>query len=425
MSSLVFCNTVINLAFRKSIFRPFSNDPHHIPVRRVRYIIFLKDVVILAFTCFGGPQAHLARFLKILVEKHHYITEEELLEIQALCTILPGPTSTQTLTAIAFKIGGPNLAYLTLLIWILPSAAIMTTIAIGFNFVKDHAFARFLEPIAVGLVIQAGVSMAAKILTNPVRIILALAALVIAYLIQTPFITPIVVLAGGLATALEYQKLEKREEKQPLKIEWSNFILFITVPVVAAIIGGLTHWLPIRLFENFYRNGSLIFGGGHVLNPVLFTEFVQFKKYLSQSEFLSGLAVVQVAPGPVFSFASFIGALAMRSIHADIGGQIAGATLATFGIFLPGTFLIFFVYRFWEQLKQYRIVRASLEGITAASIGLIGAASIILLQSLYQKPSSIYIDFPIVVLTFILLQFTKIPQFVLILIGLLAGFIIH
>ena len=407
---------------KKSIFRPFSQDPQHIPVRRVRYFIFLKDVALLAVTCFGGPQAHLARFLKVLVQKHHYLTEDELLELQALCTILPGPTSTQTLTAIAFKIGGPNLAYLTLLIWIVPSAAIMTSLAIGFTFVKDHHFAHFLEPIAVGLVIQAGFVMAKKILTNPVRMVLAAGAMVIAYLLQSPFITPLVVLGGGLATALEYKKLERREAKEPLRIQWANFILFLAVPVGAAVAGGITGLLPIRLFENFYRNGSLIFGGGQVLNPVLFTEFVQFKKYLSQPEFLSGLAVVQVAPGPVFGFAAFIGALSMRSVQAGVGGQVLGALMATAGIFLPGTFLIFFVYRFWEQLKQYRIVRASLEGITAASIGLIGAASVILLQTLHTSAENYYLSYLIVLLTFLLLEFTRVPQFILILAGLAAGF---
>jgi len=88
--------------------------------RQIRYIIFLKDVMILALTCFGGPQVHLTMFLDRLVKKHNYITEAEIMELQALCQILPGPTSTQTITAIGFRLGGPNLAYLTLLVWIIP-----------------------------------------------------------------------------------------------------------------------------------------------------------------------------------------------------------------------------------------------------------------------------------------------------------------
>ena len=106
-------------------------------VQRIRYYIFLRDVLTLALTTFGGPQAHLAHFHKVLVDKRGYLSDEELMEINSLCQILPGPASTQTLTAIAFKIGGPNLAYLTLLVWILPAVALMTTAAVIMSVLKQ------------------------------------------------------------------------------------------------------------------------------------------------------------------------------------------------------------------------------------------------------------------------------------------------
>jgi chromate transporter len=409
------------LGAKKSIFRPPRGK--YLPpaqVRRIRYLIFLRDVLVLSLTCFGGPQAHLARFLKTLVQERGYISEEELLELQALCQLLPGPTSTQTLTAIAFKIGGPNLAYLTLLIWVLPSALFMALLGMSLNFLKEQqisfSFARFLPAVAVGLVLHSGYIIARKVIVNLSVGIMALIAAFVSYYFQSPYVAPLVVLAGGLITAIEYRKLEPQEQKDPLQVEWGNFILFLAVPVLAALIGALTHWLPIRLFENFYRNGSLIFGGGQVLTPILYTEFVQFKHYLSQEEFLSGWAMVQVAPGPIFSFAAFIAALSMQEYGWS--GQLTGAALATAGIFLPGTFLIFFVYRFWNQLKQYRGVRASLEGITAASVGLIGAAALLLLQALPNKST----DLPIVLLSFLMQQFTRIPQALLILLTLAAGF---
>ena len=109
-------------------------------VQRIRYYDFLRDVLTLALTTFGGPQAHLAHFHKVLVEKRKYITEEELMEINSLCQILPGPTSTQTLTAIGFKIGGPNLAYLTLLVWILPAVILMTAAAIFMSGIQTKNF---------------------------------------------------------------------------------------------------------------------------------------------------------------------------------------------------------------------------------------------------------------------------------------------
>jgi chromate transporter len=169
--------------------------------------------------------------------------------------------------------------------------------------------------------------------------------------------------------------------------------------------------------ENFYRNGSLIFGGGQVLIPLLYTEFVEFKDYLSSEEFLTGYAAVQAVPGPVFSFTSYIGALSMREY--GIGGEILGSVIATVGIFLPGTFFIFFVIKFWDQLKKFRIVRASIEGINAASSGMVIAAAFLLFQPLDAN----LLNMGMIIATFLALMFTKIPPPFIILAGLLAGFL--
>ncbi len=391
------------------------------PVRRIRYFIFLKDVLILALTTFGGPQVHLAMFYERLVQKRRYLTEEELLELNALGQVLPGPTSTQTITAIGFKIGGPNLAYVTLLIWILPAVSIMTAAGMGIFYLQQHQlslrFVRFIQPMAVGFMVVAGYRIGQKVIKNRVSLALAVAAAVIAYLIRSPVMTPLVIAVGGLTTALTYQKQE-RMEKQPLRVEWANFFLWLGVFIGAATLGVFTQSLPVRLFENFYRNGSLVFGGGQVLTPMLYNEFVAFKHYLTREEFLSGLGLVQAVPGPVFAFASYIGALSMRS--EGLQGQFWGSFVATAGIFLPGAFFIFFVYRFWDQLKRYRVVRASLEGINAASTGLTAAAALALFEPMAPHWPSVVV----VILTIGLLLYTKTPPYVLILGGLLAGIIL-
>jgi chromate transporter len=395
--------------------------PSIAPVRRIRYFIFLKDVLILALTTFGGPQVHFALLYERFVKKRRYITESELLELNALCQILPGPTSTQTITAVGFKIGGPNLAYLTLFIWVLPGVSIMTAFGMAIYYLEKHnlslQFTRFIQPMAVGFLIVAGYRIGQKVIKNRTGVMLATIAAVAAYLFRSPYVTPLVIIMGGLTTGLAYQKQE-RMEKRPLQIDWSNFILWLGVLIVAAICGALTQSLPVRLFENFYRNGSLVFGGGQVLTPILYNEFVAFKHYLSREEFLSGLGLVQAVPGPVFSFASYIGALSMRD--AGPHGQIWGSFVATAGIFLPGAFLIFFVYRFWEQLKRYRVVRASLDGINAASSGLTAAAAIVLFQPMAPHWPSVVV----VLVTVGLLLYTRTPPFVLILGGLLAGIIL-
>jgi chromate transporter len=393
-------------------------------IRNVRYYIFLKDVLMLAVTTFGGPQAHLAHFQKILVGKRQYLSEEELLEINSLCQILPGPTSTQTLTAIGFKIGGPNLAYLTLILWILPGVTFMTLAAMMMSSIEQKnwstEFTRFIQPMAVGFVSYGAYTISIKTIHTKTGVALMIFAAVLSYFIQTPFIFPIVLLCSGLLTALKY-KAQPKEEKTKIIIPWANFLLWAGVLIGAAALGGITKALPVRLFENFYRNGSLIFGGGQVLTPLLYTEFVQYapKQYLSPEEFLSGYAVAQSLPGPVFSFSSYIGALSMREYGA--AGELVGGFVAALGIFLPGTFLIFFVIRFWESLKKYRAVRASLEGITAASAGLVIASAVILFQPLENT----VMNFAVTIITFALLAFTRVWSPLIILGGLLLGFLLR
>lgn len=388
--------------------------------RQIRYIIFLKDVLILALTCFGGPQVHLTMFLDRLVKKHNYITEAEILELQALCQVLPGPTSTQTITAIGFRLGGASLAYLTLLVWILPGTMLMTLAALGVTYVeKDQLtnLTRFIKPMGVAFIIFAAFSIGIKVIKTKTSMFLMLLAAIAAFVFPSPYITPIWILLGGLATSFKFGEQEKME-KQPIKIEWSNFFLWLSVFMFSVVLGKITHNLPIRLFENFYRNGSLAFGGGHILKPLLYNEFVEFKHYLTPDEFLSGVAIVEVAPGPVFSISAFVGALSMREWGTS--GEVLGSIVSSVGIFLPGTFLIFFVIRFWNELKKYRGIRASLEGINAASTGLTAAAAL----SLYRPMASDLVADLTIVLTLILLQTRLVPTYLIIFIGLFLGWVI-
>ena len=375
----------------------------------------------MAVTAFGGPQAHFAMLLKLMVKKRGYLNEEELIELNALCQILPGPTSTQTITAIGFRIGGANLAYLTLLIWMLPAVTVMTTAAIlvdnyqTTNFSLE--FTKFIQPMAVGFVAYGAYIIASRVVTTKTAGGLMALSAIVTFFISKPVALPLVLIFAGSLTAFKYKKQEK-EEKQKIKIKWGNFTLWGLVLVTAALLGAFTQDRFVLLFENFYRNGSLIFGGGQVLIPFLNTEFVEFKGYLNSEEFLSGFAMVQALPGPVFSFSSFIGTLSVRDL--GLGGQILAGFVSAAGIFLPGTFLIFFVIRFWEQLKKYRVVRASLEGINAASAGMVAAAAFVLFQPIQNS----VLNVSVIIGTFLLLTYTKIPAPFIILAGLLAGFIL-
>ena len=387
---------------------------------RKRYLIFLRDVFFLAITAFGGPQAHIAMILKIMVQKRNYITEEELFELNALCQILPGPTSTQTITAIGFRVGGAKLAYATLLIWCLPALTIMTLAAVFVTFLEHHhismSFTKYIQPMAIGFVAYAAYMISSKVVTTRIGVTLMVISSFISYVYGTPWILPLLLLAGGLITAINYQN-QPVEDKIPVKIKWANFYLFIGVFILAAGLGAITHSLYFRVFENFYRNGSLIFGGGQVLIPLMYKEFVEFKHLLTAQEFFSGFAIAQAVPGPVFSFCSYIGVLIFRD--QGISGQLLGAFISAAGIFLPGTFLIFFVIRFWTSLKRYRGIKASLEGINGVSSGLVISSAIAMFYQVPPDP----LNYIVVFVTLLLLLWDVIPHPIIILGGLVAGFV--
>ena len=378
-------------------------------VRTVRYFVFLKDILFLSLTAFGGPQAFLAMLLERMVKNRAYITEEELWELNALCNILPGPSSTQLISAIGFRVGGPNLAYLALLVWILPATLMMIGTAILINFLQENTpgalnFARFIQPMAIGFIIFAAQKTIGKMVKSTEAMILMLISAFVSFFYSSPYLFPVMLVLGGLSTSIKYKNQPKAEEEKVLTIKWSNFYLWAGVLILAAVAGAITKYQPILLFENFYRNGSLIFGGGQVLVPYLYTEFVDFKHFLSSEEFLTGYAISQGVPGPTFSFSSYVGALSMREF--GLSGFLVGGLIAAAGIFLPGIFLIFFVIRFWDQLKLYRPVRAALEGINAVSCGMLIAAAYLLFEPL--EANALHIVF--ILGTYFLLQFTKISS---------------
>lgn len=395
-----------------------------------RQLLFLRDALIYTFTAFGGPQAHIAILLREFVEKRRYITEQELMELNALAQILPGPSSTQTLVGIAWKVGGLRLAIITFLLWIFPSAAIMCIAAISYKMWLTHSrfneILRFVQPIAVGIVAYATYTFANKFLKSRVSTMLAIGALIATLILRNAYAFPILILLGGIiSSALETppQESELRvrlfANVNPKKVMYFIGILLAFAALGAVINQTSPFSLPIRLFENFYRNGILIFGGGQVLVPLMFTEFVEVKHYLTNSEFLSGFALQQALPGPTFSFTSFIGSMTLGNKGFGIGGQIIGSIIAVVGINSPGLILILFIVPFWEDLKKITRIRSSLSGISAVAVGFMATALILLVRPFGLN----WLAYGIMIGTFVLLNFTKIKTPIVILIGVVLGFI--
>ena len=395
-----------------------------------RHLLFLRDVFFYTLTAFGGPQAHLAYLLREFVEKRRYISEEELMELNALSQVLPGPSSTQTLVGIAWKTGGLVLALITFLIWVIPSALLMCVAAISYKmFVEKGMFTqafRYVQPVTVGVVAYAAYTFGRKFLTSELRFLLGLSAMAATLILKSAYAFPILIMMGGIISSAFEAKPEEDDLRVKLfsRINQRKVTYFIGILLVFAVLGAIINQtspfsLPVRLFENFYRNGILIFGGGQVLVPLMFTEFVEMKHYLSNSEFLSGYALQQILPGPTFAFTSFIGGLTLGNRGYGISGQVWGSFISMLGINLPGLILILFIVPFWDDLKKISRIRNSLSGINAVAVGFMVAAFLFLAEPFLTDYKSLGLMFG----TFLLLNFTPIKTPFVILLGVLLSVI--
>lgn len=403
---------------------------HPKPISTTKRWLFIRNVVFFTFTSFGGAQAHLALLLKYFVHHTKFISEEELLELNALAQVLPGPASTQTLVGIAWKVGRLKLAIITFLIWILPTATVMTLAAISYALLdqkqKFNDILEYIQPIALGIVAYGAWKLGKKVLSSQVSIFLAVASVVATFVLRNAYVFPLAILVGGIISSA----IETPREETELRVKlFSNLnprklIYFLGALLVFALVGAIINRtspfsLPIRLLENFYRNGILVFGGGQVLVPLMFTEFVEMKHYLPSTGFLSGFALQQALPGPTFSFTSYLGALSMKNFGYGVWGQVLGGLIGVIGINLPGLILVLFIVPFWDDLKKISRIRHSLSGINAVSVGFIIAAFILLLIPMGLN----WLFLGIMLSTFVLLNFTKISPPVIVLAGILIGYV--
>lgn len=394
-------------------------------------LLFLRNVFFYTFTAFGGPQAHISLLLKYFVKNNKFITEEELLELHALAQILPGPASTQTLVGLAYKVGKLKLALLCFLIWIIPSAVVMTFAAISYAQIdqkqKFSDILRYIQPIALGIVAYGAFNLSRKVLVSQLTIFLGVAAVVATLVLKNAYVFPLSILIGGMLSSSIGTPKEENDLRVRLfsNINPKKLIYFTGVLLFLALLGALINTtspfsLPIRLFENFYRNGVFIFGGGQVLVPLMFTEFVEMKHYLNASEFLSGFALQQALPGPTFSFTSYLSAISMKNFGYSVFGQAMGGVLGVIGINLPGLILVLFIVPFWNDLKRITRIKHSLAGINAVSAGFIIAAFILLVRPIGLNPSSIVI----MVVSFLILHFTRLSPAIIVILGMFLGYFI-
>ncbi len=415
----------------------------------LRHIPFLKAVFWHSITAFGGPQGHYGMMLRTFVQQRHDVTEQELLEYNSFCQLLPGASSTQTLTLIGYKRGGVPLGVLTLLIWILPACALMG----GFTFLLEYIDERhtgtnifkFIKPMAVGFLVFAATKAFQLAIHNTITWVIMIVSTVATYLLfKTPWVFPILIVLGGFVTNLSEKRIPQVEQK-PKKIKWVNIWLFALIFILAGAFSEIARkndWpnrRPLNLFENTYRMGSLVFGGGQVLIPFMYEQFVErphapavIRKnegtrgviQIDKQDFYTGAGVVRAIPGPVFSLAAFTGGMAMKD--RGTGWQILGILIGSLAIFLPSALLVLFFFPIWHNLRKYAVVYRSIEGINAVVVGIMVASAFFMMKdiSITELKTISVLNIGVIIGTWALLRFTRLPSPIIVLVCLLLGWLL-
>jgi chromate transporter len=415
----------------------------------LRHLHFLKSVFLQSITAFGGPQAHIAMMMKTFVHERPYVTKEELLEYNGFCQLLPGASSTQTITLIGYKRGGVWLAVLTLIIWILPASLLMGAFSFLIEYIDkkdlEHIF-KFIPPMAVGFLVYAALVSFGNSIKNTITWVIMLVSAATTYaLFKQPWVFPLLIVLGGISTNLSKKRIPQIERK-PRKIKWWNIWLFAIIFIVAGFVSSKAKkndWpnrKPINLFENTYRMGSLVFGGGQVLMPMMYEQFcirsvaVKEKKKdenvitIDKDDMYNGMGIVRAIPGPVFSIATFTGGLALKDMGQTPSErtvmQLLGCLIGTISIFLPSALLVLFFFPIWSYLKKYAAVYRSIEGINAAVVGILIAATLYIMKdiSIIQVKTVSFINVATILGTFLLLNYTKIPSPIIVMLCLGLGY---
>lgn len=417
----------------------------------LRHIPFLRAVFLHSISAFGGPQGHFGMMLQTFVKQRRDVTEKELLDLVSFCNMLPGASSTQTLTLIGYKRGGIPLALLTLLIWILPASILMGALSFLLHYFNETAVNttvfHFVQPMAIGFIAFSAFRLYKVAIHNTItRVILVIAAIATFLVFKTPWIFPILMICAGIATNFSDKRIPQKEEP-PKKIKWGNLIIFLLLFGITGYLSEtatVENWKNrkiINIFENSYRFGSLVFGGGDVLMPMMYeqyivrpqTQTIQESKRdvlkMNQNDFLTGSGIVRAIPGPVFSIGAFTGGMVMQNEGSTIL-HVLGCVLGTIGIFLPSALLVLFFFPVWHNLKKYAVIFRSLEGINASVVGIIVGSVIYLSKDIIQAAAnqqnmlSFGENMAVLIITFLLLAFTKIRAPYIVLGCLLLGWVL-
>ncbi len=379
--------------------------------------VFLK----LGLTAFGGPIAHLGYFQREIIERRKWITQSAYGDLVALCQFLPGPASSQVAFALGYLRAGIGGAFAASAGFTAPSAILMIAIAYGFQVISAQSgFLHGLKLAAVAVVAQAVWSMAVKFCPDRQRATLAIVAACFVLGSQVAWLQVVVIATGALFGWIFLREKAGSNDNRPAEngnglhggwFAWSNlamyFLLLAGLPLLSALFRE--RWL--QWADAFYRSGALVFGGGHVVLPLLQSETVA-RGWLDQNAFMTGYGAAQAMPGPLFTFSAYLG--------TAIGHNWLPGLWCLLWIFLPSFLLLLAALPFWSNLRQNAGAQAALRGANAAVVG-------ILLAALYNPIWTAGVDSSVALIialaAFGLLQFWKCAPWLLVLLSGGAGFL--
>jgi chromate transporter len=380
------------------------------------FLTFLR----LGCTSFGGPVAHLGYFRDEFVGRKKWLEERAYADLVALCQFLPGPASSQVGIGVGLSRGGLLGALAAWFGFTMPSA--LALIAFGYGVVSYQDAVNIgvlhgLKVVAVAVVAQAVWGMARTLCPDAQRVTMAVVAACAVLAAPTPVMQLGVIVCGGLAglvflragTTTEHASLGINVNR---KLAIASLVLFfaglIGLPILAASNSSQT----LALVESFYSSGSLVFGGGHVVLPLLQSEVVP-RGWVSNDLFLAGYGAAQAVPGPLFTFAAYLG-----TVLEPVPNGLSGGLICLVAIFAPSFLLVVGTLPFWDELRRARSMQKALLGINAAVVGLLLAA---LYNPVWTSAILSAADFGLAIVAFTLLVFWKLPPWLVVILTALGG----
>lgn len=370
----------------------------------------------LGLTSFGGPIAHLGHFHEEYIRRRKWMDEKSYADLVALAQFLPGPASSQVGIGIGVARGGVLGGIVSFLGFTLPSviALIIFALVLQELNIEETGWIHGLKLVAVAIVAHAILGMAQILTPDLKRKVIALLALVITLLWQTVYSQIGIILLSAFIGYLIYKQHNIQEDNSDVHFPISKKLgiicltLFFGLLFLLPFLSGVTSIQWVAMFDSFYRSGSLVFGGGHVVLPLLEREFVP-TGWLSEETFLAGYGATQAVPGPLFTFAAYLGAV----INGWKGGLIA-----TIAIFLPAFLLILGTLPFWDSLCRNPTIKRALMGVNAAVVGILIAA---FYQPIWTSSIVEPIDFAFAAILFCMLVYFKLPPWIIVITGAAGG----